>query len=800
MGKPKLLTMLAIGFASLVIAATFLVSTIVYERQQMLYGKVDQIFAHLQTEPNTKAKNEELALKLKEVHKIRATQNTLIVVLSVGFGLVLLISFQAIMIVVAKKLAETDRTRVQLAVTQALVESKDFKSGALRVLSSMAELYGFAFGAVWLIDEDRGLIKPHTLWSSSSLENQIFIQATQKSAFKKGIGLPGRIWQHGNPIWINDVVFDLNYPRAQAALESGLHAALAFPILKDDTVIGVVEFYFPKILSRQRDLLDLLSTFGHSLAAFLERMDFRARLIEEANIATFAAHIGHLVSSEIRLAEMLQECTQLTSQHLGTVFAGIWIPGDGDPVFELKGQYGDSSSLPDMSRLSIDEETIEKLKGAETSLARNGHILLRLAYQQSKEAQKFAPLLVVPLLVDKDLVGLIGVILKASFSKNALPTLSVACKNVALGIARGEIKGKLEDRNRLFAEITKNLEEMIWVTQPGGFGLKWVSAALAKFFHATPEQMLKEPMMTVEGIHESDRAAAFKFFKNSSAEPSSVEYRQLCADGNWHWIWCRSYPSFDESGQLAEVYGIAIDITSKKEAEKHVHEFYSMVSHELRTPLTSVHASLRIMEGGLAGPLNDKVKRLVTIAREESDRLIRLINDILDIRKLEAGMLELKLEELDVAKIVELSLAEMKGMAESVNISLVSHLGWQGVFTADQDRTIQMLDNLLSNAIKFSPSGGVVKLTVDKLEDHLRFTVSDNGPGIAEEQKSKLFGKFQQLDSSDSRPKGGSGLGLAVTKAIAEQHGGTVGIDSEFGKGSSFWIELPLAAKVKVTI
>lgn len=799
MGKPKLLTTLALCFGLLLIGATIFVSATIFQRQQVLYGKVDHIFFQMQTEPNSPAEQEKLKLRLEEVRRFRETQNTLIVVLSVGFSLVLLVSFQAIMMVVSKRLAESDRTRVQLAVTQALADSNDFSSGALRVLSSIGELYGFAFGAVWLVDEERGLMRPHTLWASSSLKDQTFIQATKKFAFKKGVGLPGRIWQQGKPIWINDVVIDDNYPRAKAALQSGLHAALAFPILKADKVIGQVEFYFPKVLPRQKDLFILLPTFGQALGAFLERMDFKVRLTEEARIAIFAALVGQVVSSESELTDMLEECAKLTTEHLGVAFCGVWTAEKGTRFFELKGKSGDPSSLPDMSRLSLDEKTIESLKVSEQKFARNGHLLLKIAYQQAGVPQKFMPLLIAPLLVGTELVGFIGVMQETQFSKKAMPALSIACKNVALGIARCQIEAELEASDRQFAEITNNLEEMIWVTQPGGFALKWVSTALARFFHRTPEQLIQEPIITIEGIHESDRAAAFRFFKNSAAGPASIEYRQLDAAGKWRWLWCRSYPSYDEMGRLAEVYGIAIDITSKKEAEKHVHEFYSMVSHELRTPLTSVHASLRIMEGGLVGPLSDKVKHLVTIARVESDRLIRLINDILDIRKLEAGMLELKLTEVDIVKLIELSLAEMKGLADNAGITLVSDIKWPGVFNADQDRTMQMLDNLLSNAIKFSPTGSKVKVTVEKVEDNIRLTVSDNGPGIAKEEQSKLFCKFQQLDSSDSRPQGGTGLGLAITKAIAEQHGGTIGVESELKKGSNFWIELPVKARPALT-
>jgi PAS domain S-box-containing protein len=799
MGKPKLLTVLSVSFGLLLIGVTTILLFTYFQRQQVLYGKVDHVLYEMQNVINSKEQRQKSALDMQEIRHIRKTQDRQIFVLAVGLTLILLLSFEAIMFVMAKRPADGDRTLVQLAVTQALTESKNFGTGALRLLSSIAEIYGFTFGAIWLIDEERGLIRPHTLWASSSLKDQTFIEATRKFAFKKGVGLPGRVWQQGKPIWISDVVVDNNYPRAKAALQSGLHAALAFPILLEDKIIGQVEFYFPKVLPRQKGLLILLPTFGHAIGAFLERMDLKERLTEEARIATFAALVGQVVSSESKLTDMLEECAKLTTEHLGIAFCGVWTAEKGARFFEQKGKSGDASSLPDMSRLSLDQETIESLKVSEQKFARNGHIILKIAYKQAGVPQKFVPLLIAPLLVGTELVGFIGVMQETQFSKKATPELSIACKNVALGIARCQIEAELEANDRQFTEITTNLEEMVWVTQPGGFALKWVSTALARFFHRTPEQLIQEPIITVEGIHESDRAAAFRFFKNSAAGPASIEYRQLDAAGKWHWLWCRSYPSFDESGRLAEVYGIAIDITSKKEAEKNVHEFYSMVSHELRTPLTSVHASLRIMEGGLVGPLNDKVKKLVTIARTESDRLIRLINDILDIRKLEAGMLELKLTEVDIVKLIELSLAEMKGLADNAGITLVSDIKWSGVFDADQDRTMQMLDNLLSNAIKFSPSGAEVRVTVEKVEDNIRLTVSDNGPGIAKEEQSKLFCKFQQLDSSDSRPQGGTGLGLAITKAIAEQHGGAIGLESELGKGSSFWIELPLKARPALT-
>jgi signal transduction histidine kinase len=196
------------------------------------------------------------------------------------------------------------------------------------------------------------------------------------------------------------------------------------------------------------------------------------------------------------------------------------------------------------------------------------------------------------------------------------------------------------------------------------------------------------------------------------------------------------------------------------------------------------------MEGGLAGPLTDKAGALVKIARIESDRLIRLINDILDLRKMEAGKLELKYDTVAVSPLIDRAIKAMKGMADSAQVSLESDT-CDGSIWCDQDRMLQVLENVLSNAIKFSPTNSVVKLSAAENGNFIKFSVKDNGCGIAKDQIHKLFTKFQQLDSSDARPKGGTGLGLAISKEIVERHHGKIGIESEPGTGSLFWIELP---------
>jgi len=240
------------------------------------------------------------------------------------------------------------------------------------------------------------------------------------------------------------------------------------------------------------------------------------------------------------------------------------------------------------------------------------------------------------------------------------------------------------------------------------------------------------------------------------------------------------------------------DITLRKESENRVSEFYSTVSHELRTPLTSIRGALRLLEGGKGGDISEKGMKLVKMGRAECDRLVRLINDMLDIRKIEAGKLELRPILLNASIPVAEALENLTPYATENHVKLKSDIAEDFAFQADHDRLTQILTNLISNAIKFSPPEGVVLITVGAGatfadgRKSVRFAVKDNGCGISETAQQKLFGLFQQVDSSDSRAKGGTGLGLAITKALVEQHQGKIGIISKENQGSTFWFELPL--------
>lgn len=236
-----------------------------------------------------------------------------------------------------------------------------------------------------------------------------------------------------------------------------------------------------------------------------------------------------------------------------------------------------------------------------------------------------------------------------------------------------------------------------------------------------------------------------------------------------------------------------LDVSERREVERMKKEFVSTVSHELRTPLTSIRGSLTLLAVGAMGQLSDQVKKVVTIAERNTIRLIGLINDILDIEKLEAGKLEMQVENTPMSNILERSEQAVSAFAANNGVALDIQPTDLSVH-ADGDRLVQVIVNLISNAVKFSPKGAAVTVASREIPGgFIEVQVIDRGRGIPESFRQRLFQRFQQVEASDAKKKGGTGLGLAICKGIIEQHGGSIGVESEEGRGSMFWFRVPKA-------
>jgi PAS domain S-box-containing protein len=255
----------------------------------------------------------------------------------------------------------------------------------------------------------------------------------------------------------------------------------------------------------------------------------------------------------------------------------------------------------------------------------------------------------------------------------------------------------------------------------------------------------------------------------------------------------------DAGGRVLGAVVALHDITERAESDRRKSEFVSTVSHEIRTPLTSIRGSLGLLQAGVAGALPERAAGLVRIATANAERLVRLVNDVLDLEKVEAGRLDYRMAPQDPAELVRAAAEGIGGMAAAAQIEVVVDAGATRPVIGDRDRLLQVLTNLLSNAVKVSPEHSPVVVSACDVAPSagapamVRFAVEDFGPGIPSEKLGLLFRKFQQLDGSDSRRHAGTGLGLAITKAMVEQHGGRVGVASEPGRRTVFWCELPAA-------
>ncbi len=253
-------------------------------------------------------------------------------------------------------------------------------------------------------------------------------------------------------------------------------------------------------------------------------------------------------------------------------------------------------------------------------------------------------------------------------------------------------------------------------------------------------------------------------------------------------------PLRDQDGAVGGFLGVIEDISPAQQMERMKSEFTAVVSHELRTPLTSIRGSLGLILGAMSTSLAPRVRDLLEIAQSNCERLVLLVNDILDMEKFSAGQMRFEMRGVPLAHVVLQAVEANEGYARRLNARIeLAAIPDSWSVEVDPERFIQVMANLLSNAAKYSPSGGTVQVWAERRGDVLRVNVRDQGPGIPEEFRARIFEKFSQADSSTTRQKGGTGLGLHIARRFIEHMHGRIGFESGPGAGSTFWVELPAA-------
>ena len=312
-----------------------------------------------------------------------------------------------------------------------------------------------------------------------------------------------------------------------------------------------------------------------------------------------------------------------------------------------------------------------------------------------------------------------------------------------------------------------------------------VGESASRLWGYSTDDLLGRSLLTILSEHSASRVAEeFESIAKSDAIEEVVTIVKCCDGSLKDFLWTVNWSA---DGQ--EFVCVAHDITELRKIERLKQAFFSMVSHDLRTPLASVNINISNMTSGVCGPLPEGGARLLSSASSNMQRLTSLVNDLLDLDKLDSERLILDVECISLRDVCEASVEALESMASSAGVELVAPHSDAAVM-ADERRLVQVVTNLISNAIKFSPRDGKVRVEILRKDDQVEIAVSDQGPGISIESQAGLFEKYKQGPSPASSIVKGTGLGLAIVKSIMKAHDGEVGVESEMGKGSTFWIRM----------
>ena len=355
--------------------------------------------------------------------------------------------------------------------------------------------------------------------------------------------------------------------------------------------------------------------------------------------------------------------------------------------------------------------------------------------------------------------------------------------------ARRQAEHELRDSEQRFRFMMETCPTAARIAKSDGRDVIFFNRSYVALINTTPEQASGVNPASYYAHPEDYRDILQRLGRGEQIFDRLVELNIPGAQTKWA---LASYLPIQYQGEPG-VLGWFHDITERIQMERMKSEFISTVSHELRTPLTSIRGSLGLIMGGVAGELPAQAKVLVDIAHKNSERLIMLVNDILDMEKIEAGKMEFQLQAVELLPLVKQALEDNRAYAEQYKVAFaLACEPTEARVYADPNRLQQVLANLLSNAAKFSPADDNVMVRVTRDGKNIRVAVSDHGSGIPEQFTGRIFQKFAQADSSDTRKKGGTGLGLSITKAIIEQMGGRIGFDSQPNVLTTFWVELPV--------
>ena len=678
------------------------------------------------------------------------------------------------------------RLAAQFAATKALAEAASWRAGLEGVLRGIGTAMGWSAAGAWEIDHKAGELYCADFWSAAGTSTA-FTRQSREIRFAMGVGLPGRTWAGAKPFWVPDVTVDPNYPRAATAKADGVRMGLAFPILLDGKVEGVLEFYDASSSEPDEELLALFASLGSQLGEFLRRrradraLRRSAKDLVDLKTAIDSSAIVAVTDAQGRITGANELFTRISGwtreEALGKTHR---IVNSGVHPPEFFKQMWDTISAGRV------------WQGEICNRAKDGHLYW----------------------VDSTITPFLG--------EDGKPFQYIAIRHEITDRKRSEAQAA-EAWSRLQAVLDNATQVSIIATDDKGAITIFNKGAENLLGHSAGEMLGKSPALihVPEEVEARGKLLTMEYGRPIEGFDAFVEPARQGGFDSREWTYVRKDGSTfpvrltvtalrAASGEVNGFLGVAVDVTQSRRAAdelakardaaldlaKAKSEFLANMSHEIRTPMNAVI--------GMAGLLLDtsmspQQREFAETIRSAGESLLTIIGDILDFSKIEAG--SMPLEELDfdpglIAEDVALLFAA-RAQDKGLEIAAVVDDKLPPRLRGDAGRLRQIISNFVSNAIKFTEAGEVV-ISVRRLSEEgegirVRFEVRDTGIGLSPEVQAKLFTAFTQADASTTRKYGGTGLGLAISKKLVEMMRGRVGIDSAVGKGSTFWFEVPLA-------